>query len=245
MRDLGTTYAHIPARAGSKRVPAKNLRLLNGKPLIAYAIKCAKDCNDFDDIFVNTDSEAIGALAEQMGVRYFQRDAHLASDEASGDDFTADFMEKMKPDTLVMISPVCPLVEPSDVSKAIDLYRRSDCDTLITCDATQLQTFCEDEPVNISLDGPLAPSQDNPEVRILNWAVTIWDCKAFLASYVKSKNGYIGSNRVLMPIDPLKTVKISKDEDFRLAEALMIAKDARGAGNQSPVEYWKPGNPVS
>ena len=223
MRNLGKIYAHIPARGGSKRIPAKNLRLLCGKPLISYAIECAKKCAIFDDIFVNTDSDALAAVAETYHVNVYRRDARLASDEAKGDDFTADFIEKMNPDTLVMISPVCPLIDPGDVLQAIEIFRTSDCDTLITCQQTQMQTFCNEVPVNIDLCGGLEPTQKNPVVKVLNWAVTIWDAKSFLKSYRDNGNGYIGSNRYLMPIDSAKSLKISHEKDFRMAELLIRA----------------------
>lgn len=69
MRDLGKVVAHIPARAGSKRVKAKNLRMLCGKPLLAYSIECAKECGQFDEIFVNSDSTEMLSLAESLGVK--------------------------------------------------------------------------------------------------------------------------------------------------------------------------------
>jgi CMP-N,N'-diacetyllegionaminic acid synthase len=223
MRNLGKIYAHIPARGGSKRVPSKNLRLLCGKPLISYAIECAKKCALFDDIFVNTDSDALATVAEKYHVNVYRRDAWLGSDEAKGDDVTADFIEKMKPDTLVMISSVCPLIEPTDVLQAIKKFRASDCDTLITCQQTQLQAFCNEVPVNIDLSKGLEATQNNPVIKVLNWAVTIWDAKSFLKSYRDNGNGFIGNNRYLMPIAPAKCVKISHEEDFYMAELLIRA----------------------
>jgi CMP-N,N'-diacetyllegionaminic acid synthase len=222
-RSLGRIVAHIPARAGSKRVPSKNLRLLAGSPMISYAIRAALDATGLTEVYVNTDSPELMDLAREMGVGVYERDASLASDTASGDDFTMDIIEKLKPDTLVMISPVCPLVDAKDISKALKAFGESDADTLITCSNTQLQTFCEGEPVNVRLGEPLAPSQDNPVVSVCNWAVTIWDAKVFTENYHVYKGGYLGTKRLLFPIDPLHSVKVSYEEDFRLAEALILA----------------------
>jgi CMP-N,N'-diacetyllegionaminic acid synthase len=122
-----------------------------------------------------------------------------------------------------MISPVCPLVDAEDISKALQAFGESDADTLITCSNTQLQTFCEGNPVNVRLGEPLAPSQDNPVVSVCNWAVTIWDAKVFTENYRNYKGGYLGTKRLLFPIDPLHSVKVSYEEDFRLAEALILA----------------------
>lgn len=56
--------ALIPARGGSKRLPDKNIKLLNGKPLIAWTIIAARESGLFDDIIVSTDSENIASLAK-------------------------------------------------------------------------------------------------------------------------------------------------------------------------------------
>ena len=237
MRNLGVVFGHIPARGGSKRLPAKNLRILDGKPMMAYAIRCALDCTQLSDTFVNTDSEEIDQLANSMGVKVYRRPEDLGSDQATGDDFTADFIRKISPDTLVMVSPVCPMVTTEDITNAIEAYKQSDCDTLITCEATQMQTFCEERPVNIDTGSPLAPSQLNPFVHILNWAVTIWDAAHFMKSYETKKSGYIGTKRILYPIPPTHGIKVSTENDFRQAELLLKARQIKKAEIASPI-YW-------
>jgi CMP-N-acetylneuraminic acid synthetase len=236
---IGKLVAHIPARAGSKRVRSKNLRLLHGKPMIQYAIDCAKACEQIDEIYVNTDSPEIMDLARSLGVGVFERDATLASDTASGDDFTNDIIEKLGLETLMMISPVCPLVSPEDVRAAIDAYEASaEADTLITCSETSMQVAMEQKFVNIDPVGPLAPSQDNPKIQICNWAVTIWNGEVFRRNYREFRGGYCGTRRILHPIDPMHSVKVSYEEDFRLVEALMAAERAGGASGEP--EYWTP-----
>ncbi len=240
MREIGKVVCHIPARAGSKRVKSKNLRMLCDKPMIAYAIETAKICECFDAIYVNTDSEVIMSLAHEWGVKVYQREGWLASDTAKGDDFTADFMQKIQTDTLVMISPVCPLVTADDVKNALAAYRSSDCDTLITCEQTQMQVFSGGKGVNIDENAPLAPSQENPFVQILNWAVTIWDTGKFLTAYKSGGRGYLGENRLLFPIDSLHAVKVTHEADFRLAEKLLFMGRSTSAIQEVP-EYWVPG----
>ena len=235
---LGKVIAHIPARGGSKRVPAKNLRYLAGKPMIGYAIETALACPGLSEVYVNTDSDTIAAYAASLGCSVYRRPAHLGSDTASGDDFTIDFIEAKPMDTLVMISPVCPLLEPSDVSEALAAYEASDADTLITCLETQMQVFSGGKAININPEGPLAPSQDNPAVQICNWAVTVWNIAKFRELYGRFRGGYCGERRLLWPIAPLKAVKISEEKDFRLAEALLTARKASPL--DAPANYWSP-----
>jgi len=237
MRNLGKIVAHIPARGGSKRVKAKNLRMLCGKPLLQYSIDSAKKVKVFDAVYVNSDSEDMLALAEQLGVNSYKRSTELASDTATGDQFTADFIENIAPDTLVMISPVCPMITEEDISAAIEAFKNSDCDTLITCDRTQMQTFCEDVPVNICVDEQLAPTQKNPQINILNWAVTIWDAKKFIQKYRETGSAYIGKKRLLYPINPVRGLKISHESDFNMAECLLYGLSQIEKCN-SEVKYW-------
>ena len=69
--------AVIPARAGSKGIPNKNIRLVNNKPLIYYSIKNALESKWITDVIVTTDSPEIEIIAKQMGVIYKQRDEKL------------------------------------------------------------------------------------------------------------------------------------------------------------------------
>ncbi|MFO1458422.1 MAG: acylneuraminate cytidylyltransferase family protein [Verrucomicrobiota bacterium] len=233
---LGKVVAHIPARGGSKRVPAKNLRYLAGRPMIGYAIETALKCPRLDEVYVNTDSERIAAYAQSMGCRVYMRPAHLGSDDATGDDFTIDFMTAKPMDSLVMISPVCPLLESDDLSRALEAFEASSADTLISCSETRLQVFTQGKAVNINPEGPLAPSQLNPPVQVCNWAVTIWNAAKFRELYARFKGGYCGENRLLWPLDPLCAVKISEEKDFRLAEALLNAR--KMAVPDGAPQYW-------
>lgn len=236
---LGKVIAHIPARCGSKRVPSKNLRYLAGKPLIAYAIENALACPELSCVYVNTDSDEIAALGKTLGCQVYRRPKHLGADNASGEDFTFDFIEAQRPDTLMMISPVCPLIDANDILSALHRYAESEADTLIACSETHMQTFCQDHPINIDLNGPLAPSQETPVVTVCNWAITIWNADVFRDLYKQNGSGYFGSRRVFWPLHPLKAVKISEETDFSLAEALMTIRGQITGAERKEPRYWK------
>jgi pseudaminic acid cytidylyltransferase len=75
------SYCIIPARAGSKRIPSKNLYNLNGKPLIAYTIEAAINSKVFSSVLVSTDSEEIAEVSRKYGAKV----PELRSGELSGD----------------------------------------------------------------------------------------------------------------------------------------------------------------
>lgn len=72
--------ALIPARAGSKRVPGKNTRLLGGKPLIQWTIEAAKASGVFADIACSTEDGNTGYLAAELGARFIERPREMAGD---------------------------------------------------------------------------------------------------------------------------------------------------------------------
>ena len=223
MKNLGKIVLHIPAREGSKRVPRKNLREMNGKPMISYVIEASINAGITDQMYVNTDSEEI---IEYVNAAYpefkiYRREKSLADDNASSDQFNHDIIKKLKPDTLVMINPVCPLISPGDIQDALERFRVVDCDTLITADATKMQTFCEGLPVNINIDEQLAPSQDNKKVYTLNWAVTIWDAASFNERMTRLGYAVLGDKRELFEIDVIKGIKVSEEKDFLFAETIV------------------------
>jgi CMP-N-acetylneuraminic acid synthetase len=211
--------------------------------MIAYAIECAVQSGVFDEVFVNTDSDTIAALAAELNVAVYRRPAELGGDDATGDDFTADFIEKIRCDTAAMISPVCPLLAATDIRNALTVFQAGGHDTLISCTTTQMQVFMEGKPVNIDDTAPLAPSQRNPVVQILNWGVTIWDGPSFLERYRATRSAYLGRDRMLFAIPAERSVKVSHEEDFRLAELMLAARD--GKRGSSGVRYWSPADSAS
>ena len=84
-------YGVIPARAGSKGVKGKNIRLLAGKPLIAHTIECARQCDSVKDVIVSTDSTEIAAIAKQYGadIVLFQVQYHPFEAGLKFDQFTS------------------------------------------------------------------------------------------------------------------------------------------------------------
>ena len=76
-----TSLAVIPARGGSKRIPRKNIRAFNGKPIIAWSIEAALNSGCFDEVIVSTDDDEIAHIAQQHGANVpFVRPAALADD---------------------------------------------------------------------------------------------------------------------------------------------------------------------
>lgn len=125
--------AIIPARAGSKGIPNKNIRIIAGHPLIYYAIKNAKESKCVTDIIVSTDSPEIKIIAEQMGVNCHWRDGSLCGDSITLDSVVYDAIPKdAQWDYIVTLQPTSPTLNVKTLDKAINYSIENDFDTVIS-----------------------------------------------------------------------------------------------------------------
>ena len=132
--------AIIPARGGSKGLPNKNLRLLNGKPLICYTIEIALSCSYITHVLVSTDSEEIAEVARKAGAWVPSlRPDELATDMATSIDvylYTLDLLKmdySLNFDSFIVLQPTSPLRTLNDVYKSIDIFNVIDLLTFYNC----------------------------------------------------------------------------------------------------------------
>ncbi len=115
----------IPARGGSKGIPRKNLRLLDGKPLIYYVIKTALSLQYTLDVYVSSEDEEILNTAMQFGAKVHQRDSSIADDKTTLDPVIyacyeyARRVENKTYDFIITMQATSPLLKPSSLDNAI------------------------------------------------------------------------------------------------------------------------------
>lgn len=125
--------AIIPARAGSKGIPNKNIRIIGGMPLIYYSINNAKQSKFITDIIVTTDSTEVKIIAKQMEVKYKWRDAELCGDAVTLDAVIADAIPcDVDWDYIITMQPTSPTLSVETLDKAIKYSIDNDIDTLIS-----------------------------------------------------------------------------------------------------------------
>ena len=131
--------AFIFARGGSKGLPGKNIRLLGGKPLIAWSIEHTKAVSRISRVIVSTDSEEIAAVARRYGAEVpFIRPAELARDDSP--EWLAwrhalTFLQETEgvlPDAMLSVPTTAPLRHPIDLENCLDEFAKGDADTVIT-----------------------------------------------------------------------------------------------------------------
>lgn len=125
--------AVIPARAGSRGIPNKNIRIIGEHPLIYYSIKNALSSSLITDVIISTDSDSVRIIGEQMGARVKRRNEALCGDAVILDTVIADAIPKgEKWDYIVTMQPTSPTLKVETLDKAIQYVIEHELDTLIS-----------------------------------------------------------------------------------------------------------------
>lgn len=217
--------AVVPARAGSKRLPGKNLLDLCGKPLIRWTLEAALESKMIDSLVISSDDDAILAEGERLGLRTIRRPEYLASDTATTFDVLVHTLEHLaeegvKPARLMLLQPTSPLREAQDIREAVQCMDDTDADSIVSV------CPCEHSPLWSNTLGPegrmddfLRPellnqrSQDLPVYFRLNGAIYMAKTEGFL----KARGFFMPNSRAhIMPAD--KSVDIDTYIDFKQCE---------------------------
>ena len=223
--------AMIPARSGSKRVPRKNIRLINGKPLIDYCIKRALDSNIFDKVYVNTDDEIIMEYVRKFypDINIFEREAKYASDSATNDDFMFDFLTKTKCNSVMQILPTSPFISIDDIISFDKEFYSKSYKSLISVKENKIECIYKNEPINFNKTEHTLPSQKLDPIYSYACSLMMWDSNTFIKNHKEKKGPYHGGvhKTGYFELKGYSTIDIDNEEDFILAETIakMISKD--------------------
>ncbi len=219
----------IPARGGSKRIPKKNLKLLDRKPLIYYTIQEALKSRYLDRIIVSTEDEEIAEVSRKHGAEVIERPKDLARDESPTIDailHALDFLGKdgYVPEIVVLLQPTCPLRNGQDIDNAIELFLKKNCESVVSvCEIGHSPYWIfkiEDEYLKAIFEEKYLKMrrQDLPKVYMPNGAIYIStpeNLRKYESFYCSKIIPY------MMPIE--RSIDIDNEIDFILAE-LVIKK---------------------
>ena len=218
--------AIIPARGSSKDIPKKNIRLLGGKPLIAWSIGEALQSKYINRVIVSTDSDEIASVSRKYKAEIAKRPDELATDMAKTIDVVLDLLNSLKkqkyePDIVILLQPTSPLRTVQDIDESIKIFLGKKCESVVS--------FCESNSVlwSFKIEKEYAKPflgkeylkkrrQDLPNVYLPNGAVYVSTPKNLL-----KYKGFYGKKILpyIMPKD--RSVDIDYELDFKMAELLM------------------------
>ena len=218
----------IPARGGSKGIPHKNIKPLNGKPLIYYAIDTARAITSDENICVSTDDEEIKSVVENYGLKVpFLRPVELATDTAGTYEVllhALDFYEKQWKhyDIVLLLQTTSPFRTVEQVKEALQLYDKANADMVVSvkeCPSNPYyNVFEEDENGFLHVckgDGIIFRRQDAPIVYEYNGAIYIID-----AEKLKSTHMHHMQKRVKYIMDSQSSFDLDTMQDWEMAEMI-------------------------
>lgn len=222
--------AIIPARSGSKGLPGKNVRPLDGKPLLAWSIDVAQACADIDAVYVSTDSQDYADVARAAGGAVLMRPDELASDTAATKDVIRHHISELetRPDILVLLQPTSPLRRVDDIQACLDPVLSGEAESAATFSDAPFSPFKaflmgeDGSPVPaVSGFDPWIRRQDVPRAWAINGAVYVAQVDLLLDA---DTNTFLpGRSRLIdMPLD--RSVDIDTLEDFEAAERWLAAQ---------------------
>lgn len=218
--------AIIPARSGSKRIPGKNIRLLGGKPLIAWSIDVARDIEQICDVLVSTDDPLIAGIASEGGAMApWLRPEALATDTASSVDVclhALEWYEKThgKVDGLLLLQPTSPFRSRQTVLRGIDIFKAHGFATVIgVSPAPSHPMLCfrvEQEIMTPFIESELngVRTQDLPPAYVVNGAFYLCSPERLR----KFHSFYNDKNMPLIIEDPMESVDLDTEWDWVAAE---------------------------
>ncbi|OGF24377.1 hypothetical protein A3H66_01660 [Candidatus Falkowbacteria bacterium RIFCSPLOWO2_02_FULL_45_21] len=219
--------AYIPARAGSKRIPNKNIKNFLGRPLIAYTIRQARACDFVDRIMVDTDSAKIAAISRKYGAEApWLRPPDLAADQANIRDALIYFLTKLEnqenyaPDYILILQTTSPLRELKDIEACWRLIKKGGASTVLTVCPTHPRLYYLDNGQNIIL----ANGRENQSTNIQAWrpAYILNGCFAYIvktAAFLKEKNIITKKTKAVI-CDKWRSVDLDEPADWLTAELL-------------------------
>ena len=227
-------HAMIPARYGSSRLKLKNLALLDGEPLISYALNSAKDSGSFDRICINSDHRIFGDIADRYGVEFYQRPNKLGGSDVKSDDVIADYFDKHPTaDILFWVNPIAPFQTGTEIRAIVNKFLDQNLDSLITVEEKQVHCDFNFSPVNYSKNQKFALTQELMPVNPFVYSVMAWRRQTFISHNQTLGSALFCGSFGTYTVGKLSSIIIKTSEDLQIADHLM--KAARGWVEYTPV----------
>ena len=221
--------AIIPARSGSKGLKDKNIKLLNGKPLISYTIEAAINSKMFDEVMVSTDSIEYAEIAKLYGAKVpFMRNSELSNDTASSWDVVRDVLNKYKEagkefDTVALLQPTSPLRTAQDIIDGYKIMNDKSANSVIgVCEVDHSPLWMNTLPKDNSMKDFINPKfvglprQKLDKYYRINGALYI-----IRTDFLLKTNNFYKDKSYALIMDKEKSIDIDTELDFRIANTIL------------------------
>ena len=203
--------AFLPAKGTSSRIENKNFKLLDGKPLFLHTLEKLVACDFIDEVYLDSESEEIFSLAENVKCNFLKRDVSLATNMTDGHSLFYNEAKQVEADIYIQILGTSPFIKKETIQKGIEiLQKNSEYDSVILVKKEKLYTWNE-QTANYNLEH-IPNSVDLPDTIIETMGLYI--TRKNVALEMKKR---IGKNPYLLEASTIEAVDVNYPDEFELA----------------------------
>jgi len=222
--------AFIAVRGGSTRVPFKNFRIINGKPLYEHLTDESLKCKEISNLFINTDTKFILNYAkDNYGdcLNYYLRDPLLGTSDATLDEYVYDFMLKYPSDICIFLNPCSLFLKAETIDNAIRYFIKNNLDSCVASEVIQTHCFYNNRSVNFNFNQKQPRSQDLVPIHAMTSGFFIWNNLTFIREYESRGSANFCGKFESFGVSHIEAIDIDEENDMLLAEAyaLLLKKD--------------------
>jgi CMP-N-acetylneuraminic acid synthetase len=215
-------FAMIPARYGSTRLKLKNLALIDGRPMISYAINAAKNSNVFEKIFLNSEHTIFSDIANRYEVDFYKRKRELGGSSIKADNVVYDFIiNHPEADIVAWINPTSPLQTDKEISDICKYFVKNDLDSLITVEDKRVHSMFDSMPVNYNIDDIFSQTQDLMPVQNFVYSVMMWRSEIFRVEFERNGHAFFCGKFKTYPVSKKTGLIVKNKEDLMIIDLIM------------------------
>ncbi len=224
------TIGLIPARMGSKGLPGKNWREINGKPLISWTIEAALNSQHIDKVIVSTDDEKVSEISKSYGLEVIERPEAESSDSALAKDVIRHGIARLQHfKNLIYLQPTSPLRHASTIDDALMVFNKSNNGSLVSVTATAKPL---DWMFTLSKSNQLLPQTRDRRLNrqealpffVLNGAIYISN----LLELIENDFNLVRNNSIGFVMSKVESIDIDDQFDFDVAEHFLRRESGGG-----------------
>lgn len=223
------TVAFIFARGGSKGLPEKNIKLLNGKPLVQYSIETARNIARITKVFVSTDCDRIAKIARDNGVEVIERPAELATDTSPewlswrhAIDYVSNHYGPFQ--TFVSLPSTSPLRTEQDVENALDKLNSTNADICISITPASRSPYynmvrmSSDDIVNLVIEPQCEVSRRQDAPMVFDITTVVY---AAPVTFINNSSSIFSGKVTATLVPKIRAIDIDDIYDFMFAESVL------------------------
>ena len=219
-------FAMIPARYGSTRLKLKNLALIDGKPMISYAINAAKNSNAFEKIFLNSEHKIFSDIAKRYEVDFYKRKRELGGSSIKADNVVYDFILKHpEADIVAWVNPTSPLQTDKEISNICNFFVKNNLDSLITVEDKRVHSMFNSIPVNYNIDDIFSQTQDLIPVQTFVYSVMMWRTEIFREEFERNGHAFFCGKFKTYPVSKETSLIVKNKEDLMVIDLIMKSRN--------------------